>query len=312
MDSISRITGSLVGLAIGDALGVPLEFTEPGSLENVSDFLGGGRFNLEPGVWTDDTSMALCLAESLIQTKQFSLEDQLQRYLRWYRDGHLSCTGRCFDIGTTTRQALEHYERTCIPDGGCKTPRSAGNGSLMRVAPVPLAFHHSPLHAIEYSGQSSETTHGLPVCIDACRYLGALITGALQGVLKETLLSPLYSPIPGYWEHHPLQSDIDTVARGSFLDNEPPEIKGTGYVVESLEAALWAFSRSTSFEEGCIRAVNLAHDADTTGAIYGQLAGAYYGIDGIPDRWKRSLVKYDLILEIAQKISNLSEIISTN
>jgi len=149
MDRISRITGSLVGLATGDALGVPLEFTEPGAFKQVTDFQGGGPFNLEPGVWTDDTSMALCLAESLLETKQFNPADQLERYLLWYRTGHLSCTGHCFDIGVTIRQALEQYERSRIPDGGIKTQRSAGNGSLMRVAPVPLVFHRVPLMSIE-------------------------------------------------------------------------------------------------------------------------------------------------------------------
>jgi len=212
MDCISRITGSLVGLATGDALGVPLEFTEPGAFEQVTDFLGGGPFNLEPGVWTDDTSMALCLAESLTSTKLFNPTDQLERYLLWYRTGHLSCTGHCFDIGVTTQQALQQYERSRIPDGGCKTQRSAGNGSLMRVAPVPLVFHRAPLLAIEYSGQSSETTHGLPVCIDACRYLGALITGAMRGVSKEKLLSPLYSPVNGFWVHNPLHPEIEAHA----------------------------------------------------------------------------------------------------
>lgn len=180
----------------------------------------------------------------------------------------------------------------------------------MRLAPLPLAFHRVPLLAIEYSGKSSETTHGLPVCIDASRYLGALITGALYGVSKDRLLSPLFSPVQGYWEQNPLHPEIDAISQGSFLKKEPPEIKGSGYVVESLEAALWAFSKNTTFEEGCILAVNLGDDADTTGAIYGQLAGAYYGIEGIPDRWKRSLVKYDLILEFAQKLSNLSETIT--
>jgi ADP-ribosylglycohydrolase len=307
MDYRSRITGSLIGLAVGDALGAPLEFTQPGSFARVTDFIGGGSFGLAPGAWTDDTSMALCLAESLIETRTFDLKDQLERYLRWYRTGHLSCTGDCFDIGITTREALEDFERTRVPCGGSTAPNAAGNGPLMRLAPVPLAFYRDPQQAIGYSGASAKTTHGLPVCVDACRYFGGLIVGALQGVPKEKLLAPLYSPVGGYWKTNPPDPAVEQVARGSFWAKEPPEIVGSGYVVRSLEAALWAFSRGSDFEEGCILAVNLCNDADTTGAIYGQLAGAYYGIEGIPERWRKGLVQYELVEEFARKLVALSE-----
>lgn len=306
MDARDRIRGSLVGLAVGDALGAAIEYKPPGSFEPVTDFRSGGPHHLEAGTWTDDTSLALCLAESLIERNGFDMRDQLDRYLSWFRSGHLSATGHCFDIGGTTISALHHYQRTGNPESGQTTEDSAGNGSLMRVAPVPLAYYRAPVQAIELSGQSSRTTHALPVCVDACRYYGALIVGAMQGLSKDDLLAPVFSPVPGYWEQYPLESRIDEVAQGSFHEREPPEIQGRGYVVKSLEAALWAFAKSSSFEEGCLKAVNLGKDADTTGAVYGALAGAYYGIDGIPARWRRELVQGEMVERFADSLYALS------
>jgi len=159
-DTLSRYRGCLLGLAVGDALGTTLEFQTPGTFRPIHDMTGGGPFDLKPGEWTDDTSMALCLAESLIETGGFDPVDQLDRYLRWYRDGHLSSTGSCFDIGNTVRQALLRFEITREPYCGSTHPRSAGNGSIMRLAPVPLFYALSPEEAIEKAGESSRTTHG--------------------------------------------------------------------------------------------------------------------------------------------------------
>ncbi|KAF5037149.1 ADP-ribosylglycohydrolase [anaerobic digester metagenome] len=222
--------------------------------------------------------------------------------MRWYREGHLSSTGTCFDIGTTTRKALERFSLSREPFPGLTDERSAGNGSLMRVCPVPMFYAADPVRAIELSGESSRTTHALPVAVDACRFFGGLILGALAGAPKEVLLSERYSPVPGYWEEHPLAGEIDAVAAGSYLRKEPPAIRGRGYVAASLEAALWAFSRSSTFAEGCLLAVNLGEDADTTGAIYGQLAGAYYGAAAIPWAWRECLAMRDLIEAYAENL----------
>jgi ADP-ribosylglycohydrolase len=297
-----RYLGCLLGLAIGDALGTTLEFKPPGSFEPLEDMIGGGPFYLPPGGWTDDTSMALCLVESLIECKGFNPTDQLERYLRWYREGCLSSTDSCFDIGNTVRNALERFEETKEPYPGSTHPFSAGNGSIMRLSPIPMFFASNPEQAIEKSGDSSRTTHALPVAVDACRYLGALITGALIGTDKENLLSEHYTPVSGYWDEHPLVPEIDEIAGGSFKRKGPPDIQGSGYVVKSLEAALWAFYKSGSFREGCLLAVNLGDDADTTGAVYGQLAGAYYGKVGIPLKWLEKLVHRELIENYAYKL----------
>jgi ADP-ribosylglycohydrolase len=307
METIERYRGSLLGLAVGDAVGTTLEFKPPGSFTPIEDMVGGGPFQLQPGQWTDDTSMALCLAESLIEQQGFNPVHQLQKYLQWYREGYLSSTGRCFDIGNTTIDGLRQFEKTQEPYCGSTDPRSAGNGSIMRLAPVPLFYAKRPLEAIAKSAESSRTTHQATVAVEACRYLGALIVGAVNGVSREELLSERYSPVPGYWEKNPLVEEIDEIALGSFKHRQPPEIQGSGYVVKSLEAALWGFYNSHSFREGCLLAVNLGDDADTTGAVYGQLAGAFYGESGIPQSWRSQLAYRQLIESMADQLFTLAQ-----
>jgi len=302
---LERSQGALLGLAVGDALGTTLEFHPAGSFAPLTDLVGGGPFELAPGEWTDDTSMALCLAESLVETGGFDPLDQLHRYLRWYRQGHFSVKSHCFDIGGTTRAALERFERTGNPLAGSPDPRSAGNGSIMRLAPVPIAFAHDPATAVRLAGESSRTTHGARACVDACRYLGGLIVGALRGVPKETLLEPRFTPDPGGWGEAPMVAEVDAVAAGSFLRKRPPEIRGTGYVVESLEAALWAFASTDTFRDGALAAVNLGDDADSTGAVYGQLAGAHYGKDAIPRSWREVLAMRAVIANFASSLVRL-------
>lgn len=303
---LERYLGSLVGLAVGDALGASVEFSPAGTFEPVTDMTGGGPFELRPGEWTDDTSMALCLAESLINCREFHPRDQLVRYARWYKTGHLSSTGHCFDIGVTVSDALQRFERTGADYCGSTDPMTAGNGSLMRLAPVALFFASRPWAAIEWSGESSRTTHAARTAVDACRYFAALLVGAVAGASKSELMAPMYSPVLGYWESHPLAEEIECIARGSYRSKVPPEIVGSGYVVQCLEAALWAFYTTDSFEEGCLRAVNLGNDADTTAAVYGQLAGAYYGVHSIPPAWRRKLAKPELINRYARDLYELA------
>ena len=302
-----RFVGALLGLAAGDALGTTLEFTTPGSFTPVTDMVGGGPFGLSAGQWTDDTSMAMCLAESLVERDGFDAADQMRRWVRWMRDGHWSSTGRCFDIGVTTRQALGRFEATGEAFSGSTDDNTAGNGSLMRLAPVPLFFAGDPETAIAMAAASSRTTHGARAAVDACRYFAGLIVGAVQGRAKDELLSPLWSPVPGLWEREPLHPEVAEVARGSFRTKSPPAIRGTGYVVRSLEAALWAFASTTDFESGALAAVNLGEDADTTGAVYGQIAGTYYGARGIPPRWRSRVAMGVEIMRMAEVLMERSD-----
>ncbi len=307
MTLLDHYAGCLIGLAIGDALGTTVEFQELGTFEPVADMLGGGPFGLEPGQWTDDTSMALCLAESLVVRRGFDPIDQLDRYVRWWKEGHLSCTGTCFNIGNTVRQALRTFQSTREAYPGPTDTYSAGNGCIMRLAPVPLAYAGAPVHAVEKSGESARTTHVARTCIDACRYFGGLLVGAAHGVEKERLLGPRYCPVEDGWERQPLCPEIGAIADGSFKVRNPPAVRGSGYVVDCLEAALWAFFKSSTFEEGVLLAVNLGDDVDTTGAVYDQLAGAYYGLSAIRTDWVKETAMSDFIQSQAGAVLQLSE-----
>ena len=303
-----RFRGCLLGLAAGDALGTTLEFRSPGTFEPIDDMVGGGPFDLQPGQWTDDTSMALCLATSLIERDGFDPMDQMQRYVRWVGEGYLSSTGTCFDFGRTVARALAKFIRYHDPYAGSTDPDTAGNGSLMRLAPVPMYFAAEPTEAIDRAADSSRTTHAAHEAVDACRYYAGLLVGALRGVDKHTLLSPHYCPIDGFWERDPLVHEIDRVAAGSFRFLDPPDIKGTGYVVDALEAALWAFGHSNDFRDGALLAVNLGDDADTTGAIYGQIAGAHYGAEAIPNSWRTKLTMLTEITTLADQLHDMADL----
>ena len=298
----SRAVGALVGLAVGDALGTTVEFKHAGTFPPMTDMVGGGVFKLQPGQWTDDTSMALCLGESLLICNGHDARDQMTRYSRWADDGYWSSTGRCFDIGITVRTALAEFEGGAPEPWGPDGEYDAGNGSLMRLAPVPIFWHRDAATAIAMAAESSRITHGAHAAVDACRYAAALIVGAINGADKSALLAPMYTPIDGLWDREPLQSDIADIAGGSFLAKHPPDIRGTGYVVESLEAALWAFATTDDFNSGALAAVNLGDDADTTGAIYGQVAGAYYGLEAIPSHWRARITRGGEIVAMAEQL----------
>lgn len=295
-----RARGALLGLAAGDALGTTLEFTGPLNpfTPQVTQIVGGGPFGLPPGGWTDDTSMAICLAQSLVAMRDCAVRDQMDRYLRWWQHGENTVLGQCFDIGNTTRSALHRYQMTGDPIAGDPSPNTAGNGSLMRMVPVVIAASHEA-QAIAWAALQSQTTHAAPAAVDACRFYARLIWRAMEGASKTALADPA------------LGADLDlmpliaSVAQGSYLQKQPPVIKGTGYVVDALEAALWAFHASESFAAGAILAVNLGQDADTTGAIYGQIAGAYYGLSAIPSAWQATLFWADKILLLADALLEL-------
>lgn len=300
MDEVTRdrFRGALLGLAVGDALGAQVEFMPRGSFAAVAEMGGGGPHHLPAGAFTDDASMAMCLAESLVECG-FDPADQMRRYVRWWREGYWSSTGRCFDIGNTVLHALGRFLQTGDPMAGSEDPRTAGNGSIMRLAPIALFAAPDVRQAAELGGVSSRTTHGAPEAVDACRLLAGLLTAALNGATRDELLAP---DLPQRLCLGPLAPRIAAVAEGSYRRKEPAAIRGSGYVVESLEAALWAFSRARDFRECVLLAVNLGDDADTTGAVAGQLAGAHYGAGAIPEEWLRPLARREEIGRLADAL----------
>jgi ADP-ribosyl-[dinitrogen reductase] hydrolase len=292
MDTLERFHGSLLGLACGDAVGTTVEFRPRGSFRPVTDMTGGGPFSLEPGQWTDDTSMALCLAASLVGRGGFDAADQMQRYCRWMDEGYLSATGECFDIGMTVSAALRRFQATGEPFSGSTHPRTAGNGCLMRLAPVPMFYFGDREAAIEHAGHSARTTHGSQECVEACRLFGAMLWLALSGAGKENILL-------GHGIIDLQSQRLASIAVGDYRKFDATAIGGNGYVVDSLEAALWCFAGTSTFEEAILCAANLGDDADTTAAICGQLAGAFYGATAIPEHWRSQLAMAGMIRELA-------------
>ena len=271
-----RARGALLGLAVGDALGTTLEFSRRDSLPRQTEITGGGPFNLAPGVWTDDTSMALALADSLVAHRGLVVADLMNRFQNWRLYGEYSPTGRCFDIGNATASALHRYEQTGDPIAGSTSEQEAGNGSLMRLAPVAIFAQADADRCGQLAAEQSRTTHGAPQAVDACVFFAGLLRRAIGGEPKASLLQS--RPING----HPA---VRAVAEGGWRSKGRDAIHSSGYVVHTMGAALWAVDRTASFEEAVVLAVNLGDDADTVGAVTGQLAGALYGLSGIPGRW---------------------------
>ncbi len=291
-----RAIGALVGLAVGDAVGTTLEFKAPGTFTPITDMVGGGPFGLKPGEWTDDTSMALCLAESLLDTGEMDLADQLRRYRLWQREGYLSSNGRCFDIGNTVSAQLDRFARTGDPIDPHPNEDSAANGSLMRLAPVPIRWHVDPAEAAERSAESSRSTHAASRPVDACRVLGAIVAALISGVSVDEVFDA------DFWQWGELHPQIEAIARGSWRHKEPPALRGTGFCVDALEAAIWAVAGAADFGDAVLRAANLGDDADTTAAIAGQLAGARWGESGIPKDWRRKIAMIDRIEMMADRL----------
>jgi ADP-ribosylglycohydrolase len=301
MNKQDRCRGALVGLACGDSLGSVVEFMSPGTFEPVTGYRSGGPHRLEKGQFTDDTSLALALADSIAKVG-WDLNDQAERYVKWMKHGKYSVNGRCFDIGITTSRALHTFiENGDATQSGSRSESASGNGSIMRLAPVPIRYHgHYPNNIPELARlaeESSLTTHDSDQCVSACRYMALVLSALIQGEDRGTVLSPTWEPLAELNAIKPLHPLVLAVARGSFREKEPPAIRGSGWVVQSLEAALWAFHDSSSFEKAVLKGVNLGDDADTTGAVCGQFAGAFWGESGIPASLREGLARYDMLNE---------------
>lgn len=293
-----RYRGCLLGLACGDAVGTTVEFSPRGSFSPLTDMVGGGPFELQAGQWTDDTSMALCLAASLIHCNGFDAVDQMNRYVNWWRWGYYSATSECFDIGMTVAKALQRYQVTQDPMAGSTDPHTAGNGALMRLAPAVLAYHPALVEVLTHARLSSQTTHAAAEALDCSALFGELISRALAGIPKDRVLQVEQCALG--------TPSTQALKDGGYLSKPMDAIVGSGYCVASLEAALWCFAKTNSFPEAVLLAANLGDDADTTAAIVGQLAGAHYGLAGIPSHWLRRLHMRDEIERLALGLHELA------
>jgi ADP-ribosyl-[dinitrogen reductase] hydrolase len=285
--------GALVGLAVGDALGAPVEFLRRGSFPRVDRMLPSPEGRLPAGAWTDDTAMALCLAQSLLFAPDLDERDLLTRFCRWRDEGENTSTGECVGIGRNTLRALERFSRTAAI-GAPPGPRVEGNGALMRVAPVAMRHWREPARARSMAARQSATTHG-PISAAACELATAILTALIAGSAWEVACAPDVS------ERWP--ESIRALAQGAWrVDGSA--VRAGGYVVDALHAALWAVGTTRSFEDAVVAAVNLGDDADTVGAIAGQLAGARYGLDAIPARFADALLRREHLLSVASALAD--------
>ena len=312
-----RAIGALVGLAVGDALGTTLEFTRRDTYVPLTDIVGGGPFRLAPGQWTDDTAMALALADSLIAHPALDPYDLMRRFCDWRDRGTYSCTGPCFDIGSTVSAALNRFTRTGKAIAGSIDPATAGNGSLMRLAPVAVRHWNNPQALRDVAFTQSATTHGASEAMMACalyaEQIGAAIAGGNQpsgctdgtdmGTDVGTGTGTGSDPRPAVSSYGKL---AQAIAHGSWRGKPRSAIRSSGYVIDSFEAALWSVGRTANFADAVLTAANLGGDADTTAAIAGQLAGARYGLSGIPLAWLEKLAWRERIEMVGRELFEAS------
>lgn len=289
-----RAIGAMLGLAVGDAVGAALEFSPKPTFAVLDDMVGGGPHRLKPGEWTDDTAMALALADSLIFDPTLNARDLMDRFVDWRWNGTYSCTGHCFDIGITTSGALNRYRRHGNPLAGAEHPSQSGNGALMRLSPVAVRHwqNHPALDSV--AALQTLTTHGSPDTLHASKIFVRLVASAIQGRSLTDLLAG------------PIAQEVNGGFRGRHRD----EIEGSGYVAKSLQAAIWAVNRTTSFRSAVLLAANLGDDADTTAAVAGQFAGAIYGRSGIPAGWLEKLAWRERLEQTAASLYERSLAIS--
>lgn len=288
-----RAVGALVGLALGDAVGTTLEFRARDEYEPLTDLVGGGPFHRKPGEWTDDTAMALALAESLHARGSLDEEDLLTRFVDWWQHGAYACVGVCDDIGITVREALSRWCREGGRHPGSTDPMTAGNGSLMRLAPVAIRHWRERPRLRDSAARQSRTTHAAPEAVDACVLFAEMLADAIEGCPRTEVLRARNESFAG---------QIGTIASGSWRGLPRRDVRATGHVAHALEASLWSVGRTGDYRTAVLTAANLGEDADTTAAIAGQLAGALYGVESLPGPWLGRLAWRERIVQLADDL----------
>lgn len=274
----SRAVASFLGLAIGDALGAPVEFEQPGRFAPVVGYRSGGPWNLPAGYWTDDTSMAICVAESIIANNRINPQDLMERFCRWFQYGENSSTGVCFDIGNTTVQALRRFLHRGSYQPAHNLAYLSGNGSIMRLSPVAVCWWREPNQLIDAAVAQSMVTHGSDECVSCCASLATILGAGIRG-------EPLHQQLAEW------ASSIDA-----------DQVSNSGRAIDTLEAAKWAVGTNSDFSSAVLAAVNLGGDSDTIGAVAGQIAGAIWGMESIPAEWVSGLYQSEKLLSLAQQL----------
>lgn len=296
---MGKVFDGIMGLVVGDALGVPFEFKQRDTFK-CTDMVGYGTYNQPAGTWSDDSSMTLATLESLVKNQgNIDLEDIMQNFFNWFCHGHFTPHGNVFDIGNATRSAISRYRLgAAIENCGGRNVTDNGNGSLMRI--LPIAFMNDPTNDDVH--KVSGLTHAHPISLKACEIYALTAVGLMveEDEDKEEVIK-----ISTHFETD------KTFARIKSLKHVPrDDIRSTGYVVDTLEAALWCFLHTDSYKDCVLEAVNLGGDTDTIAAVAGGLAGIYYGVGGekgIPEEWIDQIVKKEWIKELCDKMETIAE-----
>lgn len=306
---IKIVKGAIFGLAVADALGVPIEFELREKLQKnpVDRMLGFGSYDVPKGTWSDDTSMALCTLNSISQKGKIDLVDNILEFSKWAEDGYMTPHGEMFDIGRTTLTSLRNYWKskdvyTC----GGKSEYDNGNGSLMRIIPVCLFNKIKQLsteNSIENIHEISALTHAHERSLIACGIYDFIVQELIKCPEKLSVNTALKKAEKYYADYNEVKH-YKRIFDEKFMDLDISLIKSSGYVVDTLEAAIWCLLSTDSYKECVLKAVNLGEDTDTVGAVAGGLAGILYGYDSIPKEWINTLVKNEMISNLCDEFVN--------
>ncbi|WP_226065431.1 ADP-ribosylglycohydrolase family protein [Kaistella polysaccharea] len=307
-DLSHQIKSALFGVAIGDALGVPVEFKSREIIRQnpVTDMIGYGTYNLPPGTFSDDSSMTFCLAEAL--THDFDLNRIAQNFVKWYHENFWTARGEVFDIGIATREAINRIAKGGQPEfAGSTDASSNGNGSLMRILPLLFYIKDLPIEErYQITKKVSSITHGHIRSVISCFYYIEFARAILLGKEKFEIYQNLQTEIPDFLNTRSINPNEISIFNRLFQENisefEEAEIFSSGYVLHSLEASIWCLLTTENYKDATLKAVNLGEDTDTTAAIAGGLAGLVYGFDSIPKSWVEQLARKEDIDDLAKRM----------
>ncbi len=312
----NKVVDALLGVAIGDAVGVPFEFSsrEAMAADPAIGMIGYGTYNQPEGTWSDDSSLTFCLAESLISG--YDLADMSKRFIRWKNEAYWSARGKVFDIGMTTSKAISRLQKIIEEDDLEELKNQKyygneyenGNGSLMRI--IPLLFYikgKSIKEQFEIIWETSALTHRHIRAAMSCLIYLKLAEKLLLGKDKEVAYAEMRSEILKFWEDIEFSTSerkhFEKVIQNDIRETNIDDLKSGGYVIEVLESSIWFFLKKENYEETILSIINIGHDTDTSAAITGGLAGIYYGLEGIPNYWIASIARMEDIVDLGDKLN---------
>ena len=306
----NKLKSAILGLAVGDALGVPYEFISRDIIKKnpCIDIIGYGTHNKKAGTWSDDTSLTLCLLDNL-NNKNINYNNIMNSFAMWYDKGYYTADGDTFDIGITTRDAINNYKRGKNPiKCGLSDEYSNGNGSLMRILPIAFyinkyfnsqLFDNSEVINIIYN--ISSLTHSHKRSLIACVIYTAIALNLINDMNIEEAINKALKDSFDYYKNEKEINNYKRIFESNFKKLNDTKIESSGYVVHTLEASIWILLNTSNYKDAVLKAVNLGDDTDTTAAVTGGLAGLYYGIENIPTNWIDTLINKEFIINICCK-----------